>query len=317
MSTLTTPPNGCSPRDDAAQLHKALKGLRSDTAKIVNILAHRDSEQRDLIQQAYETSFSEPLYKRISTDLHGHVKRALKLWLHDALTRDAIIIRKALTSSPVVDYQAVNEIICSRTPSQIRRFKDAYLSTYHSNLDEDLDKQLSGDHKKLLVAYITIQRYEGPELDEALVQQDAQQLYKSADKKIGTDEKTLIRIFSERSSTHLAAVSSAYKASFGTPLEKALKQQASGLFLRGLLTILRCAINPSMYFAKILRKAIKGMGTGDTRLIRVIVTRTEIDMQYIKEAYLTKYGKPLSVAVRSDTSGHYRDFLLQLLGSDY
>ncbi|XP_072087431.1 annexin D5-like [Arachis hypogaea] len=222
MSTLTTPPNGCSPRDDAAQLHKALKGLRSDTAKIVNILAHRDSEQRDLIQQAYETSFSEPLYKRISTDLHGHVKRALKLWLHDALTRDAIIIRKALTSSPVVDYQAVNEIICSRTPSQIRRFKDAYLSTYHSNLDEDLDKQLSGDHKKLLVAYITIQRYEGPELDEALVQQDAQQLYKSADKKIGTDEKTLIRIFSERSSTHLAAVSSAYKASFGTPLEKFL-----------------------------------------------------------------------------------------------
>ncbi|MED6120037.1 hypothetical protein PIB30_017287 [Stylosanthes scabra] len=269
MSTLTPLQTGFSARDDAAQLHKALKGLRSDTGKIVSILAHRDSEQREQIQQAYETSFSEPLSKRISSDLHGHIKRALKLWLHDALVRDAVIIKKALKSSPVVDYQAVTEVICSRTPSQIRRFKDAYLSTYHTNLEEDIEKQISGDHKKMLVAYITTQRYEGPELDEGLVQQDAQQLYKSPDKKVGTDEKTLIRIFSERSSTHLSAVSSAYKASFGNTLEKAVKAQASGFFLRSLLTILRCAINPSMYFAKILRKAMKGMGTGDTRLIRI------------------------------------------------
>ena len=68
---------------------------------------------------------------------------------------------------------------------------------------------------------------------------------------------------------------------------------------------------------QILRKSMKGVGTDDSRLIRVIVTRTEIDMQYIKEAYYTKYEKPLTHAVRSDTTGHYKDFLLQLIGSDY
>lgn len=63
-----------------------------------------------------------------------------------------------------------------------------------------------------------------------------------------------------------------------------------------------------------LHKSMKGLGTDDTTLIRVIVTRAEIDMQYIKAEYLKKYRKTLNDAVSSETSGHYRTFLLSLLG---
>lgn len=59
---------------------------------------------------------------------------------------------------------------------------------------------------------------------------------------------------------------------------------------------------------------MKGLGTDDTKLIRVIVTRTEIDMQYIKAEYQKKYGKSLNDEVKGETSGHYRTFLLSLLG---
>lgn len=65
---------------------------------------------------------------------------------------------------------------------------------------------------------------------------------------------------------------------------------------------------------QVLRKAMKGLGTDDATLIRVIVTRTEIDLQYIKAEYLKKYKKTLNDAVHSETSGHYRAFLLSLLG---
>lgn len=65
---------------------------------------------------------------------------------------------------------------------------------------------------------------------------------------------------------------------------------------------------------QVLHKAMKGLGTDDTKLIRVIVTRTEIDLQYIKSEYLKKYKKTLNDAVHSETSGHYRAFLLSLLG---
>ncbi|KAK7273978.1 hypothetical protein RIF29_15047 [Crotalaria pallida] len=319
MTTLNAPPTSTTPRDDARMLHKAFKGLGCDTSNIIKILAHRNSEQRDLLQQEYETTYSEPLSKRLSSELHGNLKKAVLLWLNDPPTRDATILRQALTaqSGRVIDFQAITEIICSRTPSQIRRFKEVYLSSYHSNIEHDIEKQTSGDHKKLLLAYVSIPRYEGPELDHGIVQQDAQQLYRSRERRIGNDENVFIKIFSERSSTHLAAVALAYKGLHGNTLEKAIKKETSGLFLSGLLAILRFATNPALYFAKILRKSMKGVGTDDSRLIRVIVTRTEIDMQYIKVAYFSQYGKPLTHAVRSDTSGHYKDFLLHLLGTHF
>lgn len=63
-------------------------------------------------------------------------------------------------------------------------------------------------------------RYEGPEVDRASVDHDAKALYKAGEKKLGTDEKTFIRIFSERSRAHLAAVSSAYHSMYSRKLKK-------------------------------------------------------------------------------------------------
>ncbi|KAE8663317.1 Annexin D5 [Hibiscus syriacus] len=143
---------------------------------------------------------------------------------------------------------------------------------------------------------------------------DAKALFKAGEKKLGTDEKTFIRVFSERSRAQLAAISAAYHDMYGGSLKKAVKSETSGKFEHGLLTILKCSQNPAKYFAKVLHDAMKGLGTDDTTVIRVIVTRTEIDMQYIKAEYLRKYKKTLNDAVHSETSGHYRTFLLSLLG---
>ena len=68
---------------------------------------------------------------------------------------------------------------------------------------------------------------------------------------------------------------------------------------------------------QMLHKAMKGMGSDDSTITRVIVTRAEIDLQYIKAEYQKKYGKSLNDAVHSETSSHYRTFLLALLGATH
>ncbi|XP_062017019.1 uncharacterized protein LOC133733405 [Rosa rugosa] len=78
-----------------------------------------------------------------------------------------------------------------------------------------------------------------------------------------------------------------------------------------------CAEHPGRYFAKVVHKAMKGLGTDDSTLLRVIVSRAEIDLQYIKAEYQNKYGKSLGDAVRSETSGNYRDLLLALIGPSH
>uniref|UniRef100_A0A6M2EVD4 Annexin n=1 Tax=Populus davidiana TaxID=266767 RepID=A0A6M2EVD4_9ROSI len=316
MATLSVPPVLSSPRDDAMQLFRAFKGLGTDTSAVINILAHRDAAQRSLIQHEYRTLYSEDLFKRLSSELTGNLETAVLFWMHDLPGRDAIIVRQALMMN-TMNLEAATEVICSRTPSQIQVFKQHYHAKFGIHVERDIESCASGDHKKLLLAYASIPRYEGREVDREMVVKDAKALYKAGEKKWGTDEKTFIHIFSERSAAHLAAVDSAYHDMYGNSLKKVIKKETSGHFEHALKTILLCSENPANYFAKVLHRAMKGMGTNDTALIRVIVTRTEIDMHYIKAEYLKKYKKTLNDAVHTETSGHYRAFLLALLGPNH
>ncbi|KNA24108.1 hypothetical protein SOVF_018850 [Spinacia oleracea] len=311
MSTVNVPPVPLTPRDDVIQLHKAFKGFGCDTTTVINILAHRDASQRSFIQQEYKTLYSEDILRRLSKELSGKLENAILLWMQDPAARDAVVVKQALTAN---DLRGATEVICSRTPSQIQTFKQIYHAKYGTYLEHDLERHTSGDHKKLLLAYLCVQRYEGFEVDRMITENDAKALYRAGEKRLGTDEDMFIRIFSERSRAQLAAVDLAYNKMHGHTLEKAIKKETSGNFAYALLTIVRCAENPAKYFAKVLRKAMKGLGTDDTTLIRVIVTRVEIDMQYIKAEYQKKYKKSLVDAVHSETSGDYRKFLLALLG---
>ncbi|KAJ4710157.1 Annexin [Melia azedarach] len=308
MSTLTIPPVIPSPREDAKNLNKAFRGIGCDTSTVINILAHRNSDQIELIQQEYDNKY-DALRKRISSELHGHFRKAVCLWLREPTARDANVLKHALRGA-VTDYKAASDVICSRTPAQLRRLNQVYLSQCGARLQYDIENQTHGDLKKLLLAYLNITRYEGPEIDAVSVEADAKAIHK------GADSKLFIHIFTERSRAHMSALISVYSGLYGTPLEQTIKKETPASLKHALLTILRFVDNPAMYFARVLRKAMNRIGTDDSALIWVIITRAEIDMQYIKAEYRKKYGKTLNEAVYSETSGNYRAFLLSLLGTN-
>ncbi|XP_057446839.1 annexin D5-like isoform X2 [Lotus japonicus] len=249
MATLTVPPVAPSPRDDAMQLYRAFKGLGCDNSAVINILAHRDATQRAYIQQEYKTTYSEELSKRLASELRGKLETAVLLWMHDPAARDATIIRQCLAAD--MNILGATEVICSRTPSQLQYLKQIYHSKFGVHLEQDIEAATTGNHKKILLAYVGTPRHEGLEVNIEIAQKDAKTLYKAGEKKLGTDEKAFIHIFSERSGPHLAAISSYYHDVYGHKLKKAIKNETSGNFAHALLTIIQCAVNPAKYFAKV------------------------------------------------------------------
>lgn len=59
-----------------------------------------------------------------------------------------------------------------------------------------------------------------------------------------------------------------------------------------------CVQSPPAFFAKRLHKAMAGAGTNDTTLIRIIVSRAEIDLGTIRDEYERIYDKTLTSVVK-------------------
>lgn len=82
------------------------------------------------------------------------------------------------------------------------------------------------------------------------------------------------------------------------------------------MAIVKCTSNKAEFFASQLKKSMQGAGTNDRQLIRLMITRCEIDLQDIKIAFERKYGKTLRSYVSGDTSGDYKYALYALMGEN-
>ena len=69
----------------------------------------------------------------------------------------------------------------------------------------------------------------------------------------------------------------------------------SGDLGKGMATIIKVVNDRHAYFAEKLYKSMKGLGTDDQALIRIMVSRAEVDMGNIKASFAQQYGKQLMI----------------------
>ena len=62
--------------------------------------------------------------------------------------------------------------------------------------------------------------------------------------------------------------------------------------------LVECVQSPPAFYAKRLNDSIAGIGTDDTALIRLIVSRSEIDLGTIKDEFERIYSRTLLSAVK-------------------
>ena len=71
---------------------------------------------------------------------------------------------------------------------------------------------------------------------------------------------------------------------------------------------------PSEYFARKIYKCVDGAGTSDDKLIRCIVSRSDVDMKMIKRYFKQIFkNKDMIERVKEDTSGEYSKLLEGLM----
>ncbi|XP_068828852.1 annexin A5-like isoform X3 [Capricornis sumatraensis] len=244
---------------------------------------------------------------------------------------DAETLRKAMKGLGT-DEESILTLLTSRSNAQRQEIAVAFKTLFGRDLLDDLKSELTGKFEKLIVALMKPSRlYDAYELkhalkganrdpdariDEAQVEQDAQALFQAGELKWGTDEEKFITIFGTRSISHLRRVFDKYMTISGFQIEETIDRETSGNLEQLLLAVVKSVRSIPAYLAETLYYAMKGAGTDDHTLIRVVVSRSEIDLYNIRKEFRKNFGTSLYSMIKGDTSGDYKKTLLLLCGGE-
>ncbi|KAM3831109.1 annexin A3 [Vipera latastei] len=306
---------GFNASKDAEALKRAMEGLGTDETTLIEILTGRSNAQRQLIAAEYKAYTGKELKDALKEETFGDFRHVLSALVTPPAEFDAEEINQTLKGVGTNE-TALIEIVASRTSQQIRDVIQAYYRIYRSSMNEDVGWDTSGDTKRTLLALLDARRDDSPTAHEEVAKRDAQILYSAGEKRWGTDETKFIEILSSSSFAQLKLTFEEYKKLSGHRMEDTILNETSGDFAELLMAVVKCANNMPAFFAEKVNKSIKGPGTNEIALTRILVSRSEIDLLDIREEYKNLYGESLHSALSSDSSGDYRRTILKICGGD-
>ena len=297
---------------DADVLKAAFKGVGCNKKKIIEVTVNRTNAQRMQIKEAYKAAYGRDLMKDLKSELHGHLEDGVLALFTDPIEYDADELRAAMKGIGTNEDTLI-EIISSRPPQVLRRVIEKYKEKFNRDLEADVKSETSGTLRTLLIALLQCNRGSNTNPNQAQCAEIAQEIYKAIEKKLDTDESNFNKYFYTLSHHELAAVSREYHKLTGHTILQAIDKEFSGDSKKTLKTIVYAVLSPSEYFATRVNYAVKGLGTKDHLLIRVLVSRSEIDMPQIKQYYRQLYGKDMVADIKGDVSGEYQNLLVSLV----
>ncbi|XP_066989336.1 annexin A3-like [Macrobrachium rosenbergii] len=306
--TIVAAPN-FDPDADAKALRAALEGTGTDEKMVIDILTNRTSNQRKAILRAYNVAGD--LVSDIKGDLSGNFEDlvvALMTPLEDFLAKE---LDRALEEPGNED--VIVEIICTRDNDSLRKIRKSYEVLFGKSLLMSLKRENVDEFfEKLLIDLCHTDRAEGP-ADEEVAPTLVKKLYRAGEGRAGTDEDEIRRILANHSYSTLRLVFESYRKEYGRTLAEVMEEELEGDFKKAMLALYNSIQNTPAFFAQALNTAIEGLGTDDKALIRILVSRSEIDLASIKREYKIIFNKSLEEDIKGDTSGYYEKMLLAIL----
>lgn len=298
-------------RHDAEALHKAMKGLGTDEKVLVEIFSTRSRKHIQEIKKVFHELYGKSLESWIKGDCSGNMEKLLLDLCEERKDLKCHYLRKA-TAGLGTDEGVVVQILCSCSDEELRKISDCYRRLFGTDLSSLIESELSGDFKQLMKELLKCQRPSEEHVDEGKAKEDAEKLWSAGEGKLGTNEQVFIEILTRRSRAHIQRVFRYYEEKTGHTFEKGLKSETSGDFRRALMAII---MPPSDYYSHLFSEAMKGAGTKDDQLIRLVSTLTKSQLKGANEVYTKKHNITLKEAIKHETSGPYQSLICALIPS--
>ena len=290
------------------KLHEALFKSKTKEQDIIDIISKTDLFTRLSISHYYETVYG----KKLQDDLKSKLSSDFRDLVIDLFTLPTDIEAENLKKN-LKDENLIVETLTTQPKFMIDELKKIYKTLNKTELKNDIEKQFSDPHlKKNLVTLLNTNRSTQEKPNKSQCEKDADTLINKKEDDWFNDEKIFENIFCKKSPEELVMIARYYYKKKGISLLDAIEKNATGKNKEILKEVFINTINPCELYAEKIHNAIKGIGTNDKVLIRVLSSRGDIDMDDIREMYNWKYKQNMIDDIAGDTSGPYKDLLIKI-----
>lgn len=298
----------------AKKLKKAMKGFGTDEKALIKAVTSHKTKDRLKIKQAYQEKYQKDLIEDLKSELSGKFEDVMVALFKDPIEYDAECINNAIKGAGT-DEDALIEIIASRPNWVMQKIKKKYKELYQNELIDDVKSDTSGDFQKLLVGLLDSERNNSKDIDKEKCQILAKELNEAKDDKWNIDNNldAFYKYIMNSSSKELSLVSREYYKLSGETIFDGINKKFQGDTKELIKAVLYSLISPSEYFATRIKKAIEGFGTDNKTLIRILVSRCDLDINNIKQYYKQIYEKDMIEDIKNDISGDYKKILVELI----
>ena len=296
---------------DLENLKKAMEGFGTDEDTLIKIIANRTTSQRLKIKEEWKKKYGTDLIEEVKKELHGKFEEAIVALFSDPIDYDCDSLRSAM-SGLGTNEDTLIEIISSRPQEVLKQIKERYQQKFNRDLIEDIKKDTHGTLQNVLTTILQCKRSTNKSPNSKEISKYAQEIYDAGEAKIGHDSSIFNKYLTTLSPIELICLNQEYNFIAKHTILDAIDKEFVGNSKKAFRAVVYATLLPSEYFATRVNEAVKGIGTKDHLLMRVLITRDEIDMPQIKECYKKLYGKSMIEAIKDDISGNYRKLMLEL-----
>ena len=296
---------------DIEALKKAIEGFGTDEDSLIKIVANKTLSERLKMKDQWKEKYGTDLIEDLKKELHGKMEEAIIALFSDPIDYDCDSLRKAM-SGLGTNEDTLIEIITSRSSEVLKKIIERYKEKFNRNLEEDIKKETRGTLQNILISLLECNRSTNKSPNSSQIEKIAKEIYDAGEAKIWRDSAVFTKYLTTLSPNELVCLNQEYNFIAKHTILQAIDKEFLGDSKKAYKAIVCATLTPSEYFATRVHDAIKGIGTKDHLLMRIIITRDEIDMPQIKECYKKLYGISMIEAITNDISGNYRKLMLEL-----
>ncbi|XP_048586535.1 uncharacterized protein LOC5516017 isoform X2 [Nematostella vectensis] len=321
-------------KDAEALIEAGIKKWGTDEDCFIEIFTTRSYPQLQAMFPEYSKWAKCDIEDTISSEMDGDLKDALLVLVKAIQSPTQMTADKLHSALQNKDTLTVARMIAGADPASLSKIEKAYNENYKPKLYFEVDKKCSPDLKKILLPKLKdkTQDKETKKATDAKAsgtakppgkkasgaakkdkekekEDDITKLQKAIDK---SDKKTTTAIIVSNASDEgkLKKLNDEYNKRYKKDLVEQLDGKVAIDVHEAVTSLLLPATKADV---RSLYYAMKGLGTKEAQLIEILCTRSNAEIQEIKQEYNKKYGRSLTDDMKSETSGDFENLLETLL----